>query len=291
MQEITVKRLYKFVLKKALGKFLAGQLGVDQLDVKFIVLEDDTTSAPPSPGAPPARRGYVQLRDIVMNVEAVNALLTDQPFKLHRGRLGKVEVRVCYEQVLREGMEVAVEGLELVLVRRGKEEEEAPRKEATLVKTKAGIRRKEEVEEEEAEGGGGGRKMEGKGRCGEEAAIIAEWVDLCARQLRVKVTGLHIRVLEGTGLSGRLPSSSFCPGCRAPLPPSSSPRHPSFLLPPSSFSPPSFVLPPSSFSPISFLLPPSSFSPPSFLLPPSSLSPPSFLLLPLVILLVLSLPS
>src|SRR6056297_1215018 len=109
VQEITVKRLYKFVLKKALGKFLAGQLGVDQLDVKFIVLEDDRTSAPPSPGAPPARRGYVQLRDIVMNVEAVNALLTDQPFKLHRGRLGKVEVRVCYEQVLREGMEVAVE--------------------------------------------------------------------------------------------------------------------------------------------------------------------------------------
>eukprot|EP00624_Nannochloropsis_granulata_P003123 evm.model.NODE_25904_length_47336_cov_19.557947.13 len=115
-RELTIKRLYKLVLRKALGNFLAGQLGVDQLDVKLIILED----SPSSPGTSPSstRQGYVQLTDLEINADALNEFLASQPFLLHKGKIGKVEVTVCYEKLLTEGLRIVLEDVELVVVRR-----------------------------------------------------------------------------------------------------------------------------------------------------------------------------
>ena len=74
-RELTIKRLYKLVLRKALGNFLAGQLGVDQLNVQLVV-EDEGGGGDGS--STPTRQGFVQLTDLEVNATALNAYLVGQ---------------------------------------------------------------------------------------------------------------------------------------------------------------------------------------------------------------------
>jgi len=210
-REVTIKRLYKLVLRKALGNFLAGQLGVDQLDVKLIVLED----TPSSPGTFPSstRQGCVQLTDLEINVDPLNGFLASQPLQLHKGRIGKVEVTVCYEKLLTEGLRIVLEDVELVLVRRKPEKgDEKGRNIGRVAEVRRKTKREEEKEKMEmvevkAKEAANRRRSSSSSRGSEDASIIAEWIEQITTQLRVEVKGLKVRLVEGTSLSPSLPPS------------------------------------------------------------------------------------
>jgi len=238
-RELTIKRLYKLVLRKALGNFLAGQLGVDQLDVKLIILEDTPSSPGTSPSSTPTRQGYVQLTDLEVNSDALNVYLATQPFKLHKGRIGKVEVTVCYEKLLTEGFKIVLEDVELVVVRRKPEEgDESGRKGGGGI---AEVRRRKEEEEKAAKAkaaassSSSSSSSSSRSNSSEDASIIAEWIEQITTQLRVEVKGLRVRIVEGllASLSLSFPSS-LPPSLPAFLTGWKKESHsPSFALPPS----------------------------------------------------------
>jgi len=239
-RELTIKRLYKLVLRKALGNFLAGQLGVDQLDVKLIILEDTPSSPGTSPSSTPTRQGYVQLTDLEVNSDALNVYLATQPFKLHKGRIGKVEVTVCYEKLLTEGFKIVLEDVELVVVRRKPEEgDESGRKGVGGI---AEVRRRKEEEEKAAKAkakasssSSSSSSRSSSSSSSEDASIIAEWIEQITTQLRVEVKGLRVRIVEGSFASLPLSFPSSLPPF---LPPfltgwKKESHSPSFALPPS----------------------------------------------------------
>jgi len=215
-RELTIKRLYKLVLRKALGNFLAGQLGVDQLDVKLIVLEDTPSSSSST------RQGYVQLTDLEVNADALNVYLESQPFKLQKGRIGKVEVTVCYEKLLTEGFKIVLEDVELVVVKRKPEEEGDAKGRKAGGGGMAEVRRKKEEEEKKqkqepspsSSRSSRSSSSSSSSSSSEDASIIAEWIEQITTQLRVEVKGLKVRIVEGTS------PPSVPPSVRPSLPPS-----------------------------------------------------------------------
>ncbi|KAI8333041.1 hypothetical protein BC941DRAFT_516431 [Chlamydoabsidia padenii] len=65
------KRLYKFLLRKALGQFLATDLDVENFDVELL-------------------NGSLELRDLELNLDAINDLLMDTSFMVVQGRVGSI---------------------------------------------------------------------------------------------------------------------------------------------------------------------------------------------------------
>ncbi|RLN63319.1 hypothetical protein BBP00_00004244 [Phytophthora kernoviae] len=96
-----LKRLYKFVLKRMIGRFLAvGELDLDQLDVHL-------------------RSGRLELCDLLLNADVLNAELCEAqglPFKVKKGYLGSVRVAISYANIMSESCLVEIDDIEIILV-------------------------------------------------------------------------------------------------------------------------------------------------------------------------------
>lgn len=96
-----LKRLYKFVLKRVIGRFLAAsELDLDQLDVHL-------------------RAGRVELCDLLLNADVLNAELCEAnglPFRVKKGYLGSVRVAISYTNIMSESCLVEIDDVEIVLV-------------------------------------------------------------------------------------------------------------------------------------------------------------------------------
>ncbi|TYZ62295.1 hypothetical protein PybrP1_009742 [[Pythium] brassicae (nom. inval.)] len=96
-----LKRLYKFVLKRTIGRFLADNtLDLDQLDVRL-------------------RAGRLELCDLQLNAAVLNAELCAAhglPFRVKHGYVGAVRVAIAYATIMSESCLVEVDDIELVLV-------------------------------------------------------------------------------------------------------------------------------------------------------------------------------
>ncbi|KAL6213423.1 hypothetical protein ACLB2K_012870 [Fragaria x ananassa] len=89
-----VKRVCKFVLKKKLGRFILGDIDVDQLDVQFA-------------------DGTIQLSDLALNVDFLNQKIgAAASMMIKEGSIGSLLVRMPWKG---NGCEVEVNELELVL--------------------------------------------------------------------------------------------------------------------------------------------------------------------------------
>ncbi|CAK4947130.1 unnamed protein product [Aphanomyces euteiches] len=93
-----LKRLYKFVLKRVLGRFLQHELDLSQLQVHL-------------------RQGTLHLVELELHADAINEMLAASglPFQMKRGFLGSVKVTVSYTNLLHESCLVAIEDVDLVL--------------------------------------------------------------------------------------------------------------------------------------------------------------------------------
>lgn len=178
-----------------------------QLDVQLVAADDSSSASGPT------RLGLIQLTDLEVNAAALNGYLEGRPMRLVRGRVARVEVRVCYEKLLtEEGLKITLEGLDLLLAAAPPASGAAP---AGAAGVAASRRRRQsapsssdedgEGQEGEEEAGDAGRGARGpprstQGRAGDMEAdsatgIIADWIEQMAAQMRVEVKGLTVRVL------------------------------------------------------------------------------------------------
>ncbi|KAL7283400.1 hypothetical protein ACG7TL_002830 [Trametes sanguinea] len=89
------KRFISFALRQSLGHFLKpGQLDVQQVDSQI-------------------GSGYVQVRDLELNDEAINALISGLPVRLRDGSVGKVTARVPWPNPLTSTVGLSLESLHL----------------------------------------------------------------------------------------------------------------------------------------------------------------------------------
>ena len=105
-----LKSLYKFVLKRLIGRYLAhDELDLDQLDVHV-------------------RAGKIELCDLKLNANVLNAEWFDfwssssqksgynAPFRIEKGYIGSVRVTISYAKILTESCTVEFDDIELLLV-------------------------------------------------------------------------------------------------------------------------------------------------------------------------------
>ncbi|CAH8372843.1 unnamed protein product [Eruca vesicaria subsp. sativa] len=90
-----VKRVVKFLLKKKLGKFILGDIDLDQLDIQL-------------------RDGTIQLSDLAINVDYFNDKF-DAPLLIKEGSIGSLLVKMPWKTV---GCQVELDEVELVLAPR-----------------------------------------------------------------------------------------------------------------------------------------------------------------------------
>ncbi|KAI0831319.1 hypothetical protein BC628DRAFT_1312257 [Trametes gibbosa] len=89
------KRFISFALRQSLGHFLKpGQLDVQQVDSQI-------------------GSGYVQVRDLELNDEAINSLISGLPIRLRDGSVGKVTARIPLPNPLTSSIGVSLESLHL----------------------------------------------------------------------------------------------------------------------------------------------------------------------------------
>jgi hypothetical protein len=96
LTDITLRRLYKFILKRTIGKYLEDDLLIDQLQVI-------------------SREGKVKLKNIKVNVGVINEeFFADAPVKLVSVRIEELEVHVAYKTLLTESCRFVVSKAEVV---------------------------------------------------------------------------------------------------------------------------------------------------------------------------------
>ncbi|KAG7379499.1 Autophagy- protein 2 A [Phytophthora pseudosyringae] len=173
-----LKRLYKFVLKRMIGRFLTDELDLDQLDVHL-------------------RSGRLELCDLLLNADVLNAELCEAqglPFKVKKGYLGSVRVAISYASIMSESCLVEIDDIEIILVPLEKDEaqtrpscsgtaEEA--QEAHKVQKKPAT--PEPVDEISQEG----------------LDFVASWIEQVTSKIKVTLSNICLRLETGEQHNGR----------------------------------------------------------------------------------------
>jgi autophagy-related protein 2 len=91
-----LRRLYKFVVKRLIGRFLVDELDLSQLDVRL-------------------RAGTIELHDLELDVDALNRSFS-LPFLITKGSIGNIKVTMRYGNMLSESLTIRVEDVDICVV-------------------------------------------------------------------------------------------------------------------------------------------------------------------------------
>ncbi|KAJ3092413.1 autophagy- protein 2 [Quaeritorhiza haematococci] len=91
------KRLLKFLLKKAIGQFLASELDLENLDVEL-------------------GKGQVVLKDLELNVEALNDLALDLPVVIMDGRISQITAIIPWRDIWNGNCSLELQDLQISLM-------------------------------------------------------------------------------------------------------------------------------------------------------------------------------
>ncbi|OZJ06461.1 hypothetical protein BZG36_00455, partial [Bifiguratus adelaidae] len=91
------KRLYKFLLKKAIGQFLARELELEHFDVELA-------------------KGSVELRDLRLNVKVLNKLMADMPFQIVSGDIAVISASIPWTNFWAADTVLEIKGLRISIV-------------------------------------------------------------------------------------------------------------------------------------------------------------------------------
>lgn len=97
--DLSLRRLYKFVIKGIIGRYLENELLIDQLSVR-------------------SRDGLVTLSGLALNCQVLNEeiLQTNKlPLKITEATLENLEAKLSYTLLLAEGCQVTAKGLRIVI--------------------------------------------------------------------------------------------------------------------------------------------------------------------------------
>ncbi|KAF1796478.1 hypothetical protein FB192DRAFT_1292335 [Mucor lusitanicus] len=90
------KRLYKFVLRRAIGQFLQNELDLENFDIALM-------------------NGNLELRDLDLNLQFINKLLDDTPFVLEKGSVASISASIPWAKLLTADISLKIQGLQLCL--------------------------------------------------------------------------------------------------------------------------------------------------------------------------------
>ncbi|KAK9721882.1 autophagy- protein 2 [Basidiobolus ranarum] len=93
------KRLVKFLLKRAIGQFLLEELDIDNLDIQL-------------------GTGFVQLKELQLNTEVLNDLISDLPITITHGKIGGITVQVPWKDIWSGNCVIEFHNLEITVIRR-----------------------------------------------------------------------------------------------------------------------------------------------------------------------------
>ncbi|KAI8579183.1 hypothetical protein K450DRAFT_210478 [Umbelopsis ramanniana AG] len=99
------KRLYKFLLRKSIGRFLAQELDFENFDVELV-------------------NGCIELRDLDLNLEVLDEILADTPFTITEGHIGGITASLPWSNFWSGDIVLEMRGLRLTF----KPEAKRPRK-------------------------------------------------------------------------------------------------------------------------------------------------------------------
>ncbi|KAJ3141135.1 autophagy- protein 2 [Geranomyces variabilis] len=90
------KRLLKFLLKRAIGQFLAAEIDLDKLDVEF-------------------GKGHISLHDLELNLDVLNDLMADIPFLVTDGHIKRINAFIPWTDLGSSDCTLELDGLQLEL--------------------------------------------------------------------------------------------------------------------------------------------------------------------------------
>jgi len=97
LTDIALRRLYKFILKRTIGKYLEKELLIEQLQVT-------------------SRDGIVRLNDISLKVDVINdEFFRGQPMLLDSVVISSLEVHMSYSTILTESCRFVIDHMGIVL--------------------------------------------------------------------------------------------------------------------------------------------------------------------------------
>ncbi|CAM9624911.1 unnamed protein product, partial [Hapterophycus canaliculatus] len=181
----TLKKLYRFVLKRLVGRFLDDDIALEQLDVQL--------------GA-----GRVELTDLNINVTALAELLPPGlTFRLARAHVGRLRVEISYSKLLTESLAIFLDDVlieiepSLSTASEARHSGTASDAAARELGSKEESQRKDRVE---AAASGKGRAKsplddtEQVGDAVERLDFLAQWIEQVTSKVKVVVSGLTVRI-------------------------------------------------------------------------------------------------
>jgi hypothetical protein len=185
LTDITLRRLYKFILKRTIGKYLEDDLLIDQLQVI-------------------SREGKVKLKNIKFNVAVINEeFFADAPVKLVSVKIEELEVHVAYKTLLTESCRFVVSQAEVVF------EPNSGKSETKTTNSTKGV---ESSDQNESDDG----PLSDNDAVSEDSqkglSFIAHWIEIVVARLQVTFVDTCILMKCGSAIQkqhGKDSSSTF----------------------------------------------------------------------------------
>ncbi|RCI05217.1 autophagy- protein 2 [Rhizopus stolonifer] len=172
------KRLYKFILKKAIGPFLQDDLDLENFDIELV-------------------NGSVELRDLKLNLDKLNELLQDTPFMVEKGQVSCIHASLPWANHW-SGVSIDIQGLEinLVPVKQKKRKEQEKKMEESIMSSSLHFADdfiKSEIEEDE--------QTEETLQRADGIYVLTRTIDKLFAQLKVSVTDTVIHITHTSAVS------------------------------------------------------------------------------------------
>jgi hypothetical protein len=180
LTDLGLRRLYKFVIKALIGKYLEDELLIDQLSVR-------------------SRDGEVILSDISLNCDVLNSEFLDNlhvPFRISKASIKSMKAKLSYTLLLAEGCQFFANGLEIVFEPISQDNDQPSRTMAQNQDTKqinqqskTNNSKDKAINEEHYDNNYIGDKSNG-------LEFIARWIDIILASLKLQVDDISIKIMD-----------------------------------------------------------------------------------------------
>jgi hypothetical protein len=172
LTDIALRRVYKFVLKQAIGKYLKDELIIDQLHVH-------------------SRDGLVTVSDLELNVDVLNRELFGLPIRLLSAKISFIEVHMSYSTILTDSCLFVIDSIDCVVDNQINSNFDTTHstKAQETIKTTTPVQLASDDDQAE-------REISAEGE--EGLNFIAQWIELVVAKLRIEIRTINL-VFEHAG--------------------------------------------------------------------------------------------
>ena len=180
LTDISLRRLYKFVIKRTIGQYLEDDLVLDQVSVS-------------------SRDGRVVISDLALNCDVLNMEFIDVmnlPYKITKASIGSLEGKLSYTLLLAEGCKFQANSIEIVI---------EPKNQTKITQTKS--KSLDSNQNENSNISSNAKVVEDNG-----VEYIAHWIEVIIASLQFHVNDITIIVRDPTSnidLIVKLSKTSF----------------------------------------------------------------------------------